>query len=67
VARIALYDMPGGHSSMLVEPHVQELAVKFQSYLNRAVQASSPGVASIEKTELKPHTRYVRASGVEKR
>ena len=53
VARIALYDMPGGHSSMLVEPHVQELAVKFQNYLDRALQASPPASARVEKTELK--------------
>ena len=42
-AGIDVHDLPGGHSSMLMEPYVQTLAVKFQDYLDRALDAIQVG------------------------
>ena len=35
--RVRAYDIPGGHSSMLQEPHVQILAEQLQSSIDEAL------------------------------
>lgn len=38
---VKVYDIPGGHSSMLQEPNVQILAEKMQAYINAALSDES--------------------------
>jgi hypothetical protein len=40
---IAAHDVPGGHSSMLQEPHVGVLAQAMQASIDAALQRHAPG------------------------
>lgn len=37
---VCMHDIPGGHSSMLQEPHVSVLAERIQSYIDQVVESS---------------------------
>ena len=38
---VHVYDIPGGHSSMLQEPNVRVLAARMQAYLDEALASES--------------------------
>lgn len=52
---VEVYDIPGGHSSMLQEPYVQVLAEKLQACINTALldQSNSPRFPKTPATEKK--------------
>ncbi len=39
---VKVYDIPGGHSSMLQEPNVEVMAEKMQAYINAVANESVP-------------------------
>lgn len=40
--KVQVHEVPGGHSSMLQEPHVQTLAAVLQTYLDRDLPSTAP-------------------------
>ncbi|MBD0346056.1 MAG: amino acid adenylation domain-containing protein, partial [Coleofasciculus sp. Co-bin14] len=44
---VQVYDVPGGHSSMLQEPNVQVMAQQMQAYIDAALSAESASVLEV--------------------
>ncbi|NDJ18218.1 non-ribosomal peptide synthetase [Myxacorys almedinensis] len=48
--KVQVYDIPGGHSSMLQEPNVQVIAEKIQAYFDTAIATEEPPVALLPQS-----------------
>lgn len=58
---VQVYDVPGGHSSMLQEPHVQTLAEQMQFAIDEALEANTNADTSLEASLVSGRSQVAKA------